>query len=138
MEVRKPSIFGELIIALTFIPILSLEGIEGKMFGPLAKTVAIALLSSMMLSIFVIPVLCSMFLKAQPEKESIIIKYAKNLYQPILEYSMKNKFTVLGIAGIFLVIALFLSTKLRYQVYASLWMKVHLIWMLLYLGSIFI
>lgn len=112
LEVRKPSIFGELIIALTFIPILALEGIEGKMFGPLAKTVAIALLSSMMLSIFVIPVLCSMFLKAQPEKESIIIKYAKNLYQPILEYSMKNKFTVLGIAGIFLVIALFLSTKL--------------------------
>ena len=43
MEVRKPSIFGELIIALTFIPILSLEGIEGKMFGPLAITVAIAL-----------------------------------------------------------------------------------------------
>ena len=77
LEVRKPSIFGELIIALTFIPILSLEGIEGKMFGPLAKTVAIALLSSMMLSIFVIPVLCSMFLKSQPEKESIIMKYAK-------------------------------------------------------------
>jgi cobalt-zinc-cadmium resistance protein CzcA len=50
MEVRKPSIFGELIIALTFIPILSLEGHEGKMFGPLAITVAIALLASLSLS----------------------------------------------------------------------------------------
>jgi len=112
LEVRKPSIYGELIIALTFIPILSLEGIEGKMFGPLAKTVAIALLASLMLSIFVIPVLCSMFLKSQPEKESIIIKYAKKFYQPILVYAMENKFIVLGIAGVFLVISLFLSTKL--------------------------
>jgi len=112
LEVRKPSIFGELIIAITFIPILSLEGIEGKMFGPLAKTVAIALLSSLMLSIFVIPVLCSMFLKSQPEKESIIIKYAKKFYLPVLEYTMEKKFTVLGIAGIFLMLALFLSTRL--------------------------
>ena len=45
IEVRKPSIFGELIIAITFIPILSLEGIEGKMFLPLALTVSIELLS---------------------------------------------------------------------------------------------
>jgi cobalt-zinc-cadmium resistance protein CzcA len=112
LEVRKPSIFGELIIAITFIPILSLEGIEGKMFGPLAKTVAIALLSSLMLSIFVIPVLCSMFLKSQPEKESIIIKYAKKFYLPVLEYSMHKKFIVLGIVGIFLSLALFLSTRL--------------------------
>ena len=112
LEVRKPSIFGELIIAITFIPILSLEGIEGKMFGPLAKTVAIALLSSLMLSIFVIPVLCSMFLKSQPEKESIIIKYAKKFYLPVLEYTIKKKFTVLGIAGLFLLLALFLSTRL--------------------------
>ena len=112
LEVRKPSIFGELIIALTFIPILSLEGIEGKMFGPLAKTVAIALISSLMLSIFVIPVLCSIFLKSQPEKESIIIKYAKKFYQPLLEYTMRKKFTVLAIAGVFLVISLFLSTRL--------------------------
>jgi cobalt-zinc-cadmium resistance protein CzcA len=69
MEVRKPSIFGELIIALTFIPILSLEGIEGKMFSPLALTVAIALLASLFLSVFVIPVLCILFLP-QAEKKA--------------------------------------------------------------------
>jgi cobalt-zinc-cadmium resistance protein CzcA len=56
IEVRKPSIFGELIIALTFIPILALEGIEGKMFGPLALTVMLALFSSL-LSLTVIPAL---------------------------------------------------------------------------------
>ena len=112
LEVRKPSIFGELIIAITFIPILSLEGIEGKMFGPLAKTVAIALLSSLFLSIFVIPVLCSMFLKSQPEKESIIMKYASKIYSPLLEYVMKKKIMILSIAGVFLIAALFLFTKL--------------------------
>ena len=84
MEVRKPSIFGELIIAITFIPILSLSGIEGKMFGPLAITVTLALLSSLVLSIFVIPVLCAIFLKQQPIKESILITYTKQRYLSLL------------------------------------------------------
>ena len=112
MEVRKPSIFGELIIAITFIPILSLEGIEGKMFGPLAITVAIALLASLFLSIFVIPVLCILFLKPHREKESVIMKHAKNYYLPLLEYAMNRKKVILGIAGGFLIVSLFLVTKL--------------------------
>jgi cobalt-zinc-cadmium resistance protein CzcA len=112
LEVRKPSIFGELIIAITFIPILSLEGIEGKMFGPLAITVAIALLSSMLLSIFVVPVLCAIFLKSQPEKESILMKYARNIYLPLLEYVMKKKTLLLSAAGAFLLVSLFLFTRL--------------------------
>lgn len=112
LEVRKPSIFGELIIAITFIPILSLGGIEGKMFGPLAITVAIALLSSLLLSIFVIPVLCSIFLKPQPEKESVIMKYANKIYQPLLDFVMRKKVIVLSIAGILLLASLFLFTRL--------------------------
>jgi len=112
MEVRKPSIFGELIIAITFIPILSLEGIEGKMFGPLAITVAIALLASLFLSIFVIPVLCILFLKPHPEKESFIMKHATRWYLPLLEYAMNSKKVILGIAGIFLIASLFLVTRL--------------------------
>ncbi len=112
MEVRKPSIFGELIIALTFIPILSLEGIEGKMFSPLAITVAIALLSSLFLSIFVIPVLCIMFLKPHPEKESFIMKHATRLYLPLLNYAMNTKRVVLSAAAILLVVSLFLVTRL--------------------------
>ncbi len=91
LEVRKPSIFGELIIAITFIPILSLEGIEGKMFSPLAMTVAIALLASLLLSIFVIPVLCTFFLKPQYEKESVVMKYAAKLYVPLLRFSLKRR-----------------------------------------------
>ena len=112
LEVRKPSIFGELIIAITFIPILSLEGIEGKMFGPLAMTVAIALISSMLLSIFVIPVLCSMFLKAQPEKESFIMKYVKKHYLPLLQYSMRERKMILSAASIFLVLSIAIIPQL--------------------------
>jgi cobalt-zinc-cadmium resistance protein CzcA len=112
MEVRKPSIFGELIIALTFIPILSLEGIEGKMFGPLAITVIIALLSSLFLSIFIIPVLCILFLKPQQEKESFIMKHANRLYLPLLDYAMNMKHVVLSVAGAFLIVSLFLVARL--------------------------
>ncbi len=77
LEVRKPSIFGELIIALTFLPIVTLQGIEGKMFSPLAFTVAIALLASLLLSIFVIPVLCSLLLKPGRVRESLLLRAAE-------------------------------------------------------------
>ncbi|MGE5436190.1 MAG: efflux RND transporter permease subunit, partial [Syntrophothermus sp.] len=112
LEVRKPSIFGELIIAITFIPILSLEGIEGKMFGPLALTVAIALLSSLLLSIFIIPVLCAMFLEPQKEKENKIMLFLKKHYSSALEFSMKKRKLILSIAGIFLLLSLIIIPNL--------------------------
>jgi heavy metal efflux system protein len=112
LEVRKPSILGELIIAITFIPILALEGIEGKMFGPLALTVAIALLASLVLSIFVIPVLCAMILKPQPENESIIMKPLKKIYLPTLKVSMEKRKWVLASAGFFLLLALVIIPRL--------------------------
>lgn len=98
LEVRKPSLFGELIIAITFIPLMTLEGMEGKMFSPLAFTVVIALLSSLMLSIFVIPVLCLIFLKPGEERESFIVRGAIYIYRPILSFAMKQRWLVLAIA----------------------------------------
>jgi len=112
IEVRKPSILGELIIAVTFLPIVSLEGLEGKMFTPLALTVAIALLSSMLLSIFVIPALSSIFLKSGVEKESFIMKYAKNTYFPLLRWSLKKKYAVLSIAVALFIFTIYLLPKL--------------------------
>jgi cobalt-zinc-cadmium resistance protein CzcA len=107
LEVRKPSLFGELIIAITFIPLMTLEGMEGKMFNPLAFTVVIALLSSLMLSIFVIPVLCLIFLKAGEERESFIVRGAIYIYRPILSFAMKQRWLVLTIA-----ISLFIGSLL--------------------------
>ena len=112
IEVLKPSVFGELIIAVTFLPILSLKGLEGKMFGPLALTVAIALLSSLVLSIFVIPVLCALVLRPGPEKESIIMRGARAVYRPFLAWALKNRFVVLSAAGTALIAALFVVPRL--------------------------
>lgn len=112
LEVRKPSILGELIIATTFIPILTLEGIEGKMFAPLALTVGAAIICSLLISIFIIPVLCSIFLKDQPEKESVIMKHAQRLYSKIFDATQKNKPALTSIAFILLLAALFTITRL--------------------------
>jgi heavy metal efflux system protein len=102
MEVRKPSIFGEFIIALTFIPILALKGMEGKMFAPLALTVAIALFASLFLSVFVVPVFCSLFLKQGDEKESRLIGVVKKAYLPLTVSGIRHPVVVLGISGLLL------------------------------------
>jgi heavy metal efflux system protein len=112
LEVRKPSIFGELIIATTFLPILSLEGLEGKMFGPLALTVAIALLASLLLSIFVIPVICSLVLGPGSEKESFVMRAARAVYRPLLAWALRKKYLVISGALAALLASVFALTRL--------------------------
>lgn len=112
LEVRKPSIFGEFIIAITLLPILSLQGIEGKMFAPLAITIASALFSSLLLSIFVIPVLCYKILKPESEKESIIIRIIKKLYLPLLNRALKSRIYLVGISLVLLIWAALLIPRL--------------------------
>lgn len=111
MEVRKPSIFGELIIALTFLPIITLKGMEGRMFSPLAYTVAIALFASLFLSILVIPVLCSLVLRRGSEKESLVLRWAKALYLPALHAAMRHRPTVMVLC--FMVVAVALAAVPR-------------------------
>jgi heavy metal efflux system protein len=112
LEVRKPSIFGELIIATTFLPILSLEGLEGKMFCPLALTVAIALLASLLLSIFVIPVLCSFVLRPGPEKESPVMRGARAAYRPLLAWALRKRALVICAACAALIASIFVMKRL--------------------------
>jgi len=115
LEVRKPSLFGELIIALTFLPIMTLQGMEGKMFAPLAFTVVIALLASLVLSIVAIPSLCSYVLKPAPERVSVLVRAAQRVYRPVLALALENRKTVLLGAGGFLALSLaavpFLGTE---------------------------
>jgi cobalt-zinc-cadmium resistance protein CzcA len=91
LEVRKPSIFGELIIALTFIPIIALQGIEGKMFLPLAFTHVIALFASLLLSLVAIPAFCFLVLKPQREKRIVVVEAARKAYLPLLRWSLRHK-----------------------------------------------
>ncbi len=112
LEVRKPSIFGELIIAITFLPIITLQGLEGKMFTPLALTVAVALLSSLFISIFIIPVLSSYILKTGEEKESIVVRGVKKIYLPLLNFSIKKKIPVIAVAVVLLAATFIIIPKL--------------------------
>ena len=97
VEVQKPSVFGQLIIALTFIPIVTLQGMEGKMFSPLAYTVALALLSSLVLSVFVIPAVCLVSLKPVYQ-ESPVFALAKRLYLPMLAFALRRRVVVVTAA----------------------------------------
>ena len=102
LEVRRPSLFGELIIALTFVPLLTLQGIEGKMFIPLAMTVVIALLSSLVLSVTVIPVLAAMLMKpGAVSKEGRLLERGRRLYRLMLEGAIRNTpVVILAAAGL--------------------------------------
>ncbi|MBI4859375.1 MAG: efflux RND transporter permease subunit [Candidatus Riflebacteria bacterium] len=95
LEVRRPSILGELIIALTFLPLLALEGMEGKLFIPLAVTIFIALMASLILSILVVPVLCYWFLKPEPETEGFLMVAALTFYLPVLRWAFGHRGKVL-------------------------------------------
>lgn len=106
VEVRKPTMFGELIIMIVYLPILTLEGIEGKMFRPMALTVIFALMGSMVLSLTLMPVLASIFLpKRIEEREPLLMRVAHRIHAPILRFSMRHKMLVIGFAACVLVVA---------------------------------
>ena len=105
IEVRKPTLFGELIIMIVYLPILTLEGVEGKMFRPMALTVIFALAGSMVLSLTLMPVLASLVLSTRArEREPLLMRLAYFIYAPLLRLSMRFKFPVLiGAIGILVV-----------------------------------
>ncbi|HEY7159592.1 MAG TPA: CusA/CzcA family heavy metal efflux RND transporter, partial [Gemmataceae bacterium] len=106
VEVRKPTLFGELIIMIVYLPILTLEGIEGKLFRPMALTVLFALAGSMVLSLTLMPVLASLFLpKRIADREPLLMRLAHRIHNPILRLCMEHKAAVVGIAVCVLVVA---------------------------------
>lgn len=102
-EVRGPSLFGELIIALTFLPILSLTGMEGKMFGPLALTIMMALFVSLLLSFTLSPALCLLLLRGEGHGDPFVVRWAKKGYRPVLEWAFAHRTILLGVAGAMLI-----------------------------------
>ena len=92
LEVRRPTMFGELIIALVYVPILTLEGVEGKLFRPMALTVIFALAGSLVLSLTVMPVLASLVLprRGGEEREPLLVRGVRWCYAPILGLVMRH------------------------------------------------
>ena len=88
-EVSRPILFGIGIIIVVYLPVLSLEGVEGKMFRPMALTVVFALVGSLILTFLLTPVLVSMFMRGKvKEKEVWVMKKAKRIYGPALAWTL--------------------------------------------------
>jgi len=111
VEVRKPTMFGELIISVVYLPVLLLQGTEGKLFRPMAWTVLFALLGSLILSLTLMPVLATIALpRRMSEKDVWLIRFIKWLYVPILERVLRHR--VMTIAAAFAVFAISIPVAL--------------------------
>ncbi|MEO5831514.1 MAG: CusA/CzcA family heavy metal efflux RND transporter [Rhodanobacter sp.] len=103
-EVIKPSLFGMLIIAVVYVPIFSLSGVEGKMFHPMAFTVVIALSAAMMLSLTFVPAAIALFVTGRvAEKENRVMRGLRRVYAPLLSRVMAWRIAVVAAAAILVV-----------------------------------
>ncbi|MCU7965394.1 efflux RND transporter permease subunit [Shewanella oncorhynchi] len=112
-EVIRPALFGVFIITAVYLPIFALEGVEGKMFHPMAITVVIALLSAMLLSVTFVPAMVALlFKKPVKEKHSPLIRGAVFLYRPALSWVIKGRWMVVIAATLLVAIFGYQATKL--------------------------
>lgn len=107
-EMIQPTVFGQAIIMTVYIPILTLSGVEGKMFHPMAFTVIFALLAAFILSLTFVPAMIALFVKGTlKEKENRVIETSRKMYAPILDRVLNNPFSVICI-GTLVVICSFI------------------------------
>ncbi len=111
-EVGRPILFAGAIVIIVFLPVLSLRGIEGKMFGPMAFTFMSALVGALVLSLTVMPVLASLFLARKfSQRDALVVRWCKRGYRPLLQRAMRHPAIVVGCAvGAFLLGLLIAST----------------------------
>lgn len=115
-KIRNSAAFGEIIILMVYIPILSLSGVEGKMFGPMAKTVVFAILGALILSLTYIPMMCALFLPKKARLGSTfsdkMMDKLRQLYRPLLVKAMAAKAFILGVALLLFVGSVLLFSRL--------------------------
>src|SRR5262245_31947825 len=112
-EVRKPTMFGELIIMIVYLPILTLEGVEGKLFRPMALTVIFALTASLVLSLTLMPVLASLGLsRRMSEKETLVDRTAHRLFGPLLRLGLNHPVLTLVFVGLLTVVTTIMGLRL--------------------------
>lgn len=105
-EIAVSVVSGVVIIMVFFVPILTLQGLEGKMFRPLAQSIVYALLGTLVLSITIIPVVSSLVLKATPHSETFLTRFLNKIYAPLLEFFVHNPKKVILGAFVFLIASL--------------------------------
>ena len=112
-EVIRPALFGVFIITAVYIPIFALTGVEGKMFHPMALTVIIALVSAMILSVTFVPAgIALLFRKPVQEKEGKAISAIRSIYKPILNISLKFRWSIVVLAVLLIIGSVALIPKL--------------------------
>ncbi len=115
VEVRRPTLFGELIIGIVYLPVLALEGVEGKLFRPMALTVIFALAGSMILSMTLMPVLASYVLgkgERRRREDNRIVRWLQRGYRAVLGWALGHRRAVLSIAGLVVLNGALLATTL--------------------------
>lgn len=115
-SIFRSSAFGVLIILVVFVPIMTLTGIEGKMFGPMAQTISFAIIGAMILSLTYVPVISALTLKREIKvKETFsdkLMNKLKKVYKPVLYFSIQFKKTVLGLSIAVLVFSFYLFSQM--------------------------
>ena len=97
-EVMNPVAFAILIIIVVFLPLFSLTGLEGKMFKPMALAITFAMIGSLVLTLTLVPVLSALILKPKQEKDTFVVRHAKRLYLPMLDWALERKKLVISVA----------------------------------------
>jgi len=104
LEVARPIGFAIAIIIIVFLPLFTLEGVEGKLFTPLAYTITFAMIGSLLLSMTLIPVLCSLGLKGGTEEDTWVLRHIRRRYEPLLDWALGHRRPVIvGAVGALLV-----------------------------------
>jgi cobalt-zinc-cadmium resistance protein CzcA len=98
-EVAHPIAFAILIIIVVFLPLFGLEGLEGKLFKPMAFNIGFAMGGSLLLALTLIPVLAALILKPKEERDTWLVARLKRIYRPLLAHALENKGRTLAIAG---------------------------------------
>ncbi|MCF6294334.1 MAG: CusA/CzcA family heavy metal efflux RND transporter [Flavobacteriaceae bacterium] len=115
-KMMNSAIFGQLIILIVFIPILSLSGVEGKMFKPMALTFSFALIGAMIFCLTYVPVISSMFLKPNKQSEKNIsvrlMKFFTKWYNPVIHWALSNKKVVISLSVILLASSIFVFSRM--------------------------
>jgi cobalt-zinc-cadmium resistance protein CzcA len=120
-EVITPSIFGSFIIMVVYLPILSLSGVEGKMFIPMALTVLFALFGAMIFALTFVPASVAIFLRGRMrEKEGMLVRWTKRVYLPLLNVSLRNRVVILATAASLVGLCGLLATRMGSEFIPSL------------------
>jgi len=112
-EVARPVIFSVVIITLVYLPVLSLQDVEGKTFRPMALTVMLALVSALFVTMLVTPAMAASFLKSKAsEKDTFIVRGARRGYTPVLRRAMGHPWLTAGAAAALFAVSVFFGTRL--------------------------